>query len=305
MLIDRPGRICDGLYMLGSNQSLVYLLQGQRAMIIGGAMSWIVPLLEQQFKEFAIDTSGIEYLVIPHPHFDHFGAVPYLKRRFPRMKVLATGAAAGILSKEKVINYSEMVNKLMIDAYKLQEEYERMDLKINAVTVEQAVNNSTVIDLGNELEATFIETPGHSPGDVTVYVPALKAIFPSDAVPCPMGSIYKLARPSPQFDFTLYKKSIDRLLALDIGICCFDHFAAVAGDDARQVLLNAQKLCKDYQEHIVEQYRLSGDLEKVAGQVAQETLAFASFDFLNQEIMMPISRAEVRNVLKSAGLLEG
>ena len=302
MLIDRPGKICDGLYMLGSRQSLTYLLQGQQSMIIGGAMSWIVPQLEQQFIDFAIDTGSIEYLVIPHPHFDHFGAVPYLKRRFPRMKVLATEAAAGILAKEKVINYSEMVNKLMIDAYGLQQDYERMNLKIDAVTIDRAVDNSNVIDLGNGLEARFIQTPGHSPGDVTVYVPALKAIFPSDTVPCPMGSIDKLARPSPQFDFTLYKESIDRLLTLDIDICCFDHFAAVTGADALQVLINAQKLCRDYQEHIVEQYRLTGDLEQVAGQVARETLELASFDFLNQELMMPISRAEVRNVLKSAGL---
>jgi glyoxylase-like metal-dependent hydrolase (beta-lactamase superfamily II) len=303
MLIDSPGKICDGLYMLGSRQSLTYLLQGQRSMIIGGAMSWIVPQLDQQFKDFAIDTGSIEYLVIPHSHFDHFGAVPYLKRRFPHMRILATEAAAGILAKEKVITYSEMVNKLMIDAYKLQEEYERMNLKIDAVTIDRAVNNSSLIDLGNGLEVKFIQTPGHSPGDVTVYVPSLKAIFPSDAVPCPMGSIDKLARPSPQFDFTLYKKSIDRLLTLDVEICCFDHFAAVTGADARQVLVNAQKLCMDYQEHIVEQYRLTGDMEQVAGQVARETLALESFDFLNQELMMPISRAEVRNVLKSAGLI--
>jgi glyoxylase-like metal-dependent hydrolase (beta-lactamase superfamily II) len=303
MLIERPGKICDGLYMLGCGQSLAYLLQGRRSMIVGGAMSWIVPQLEQQFKDFAIDTGGIEYLVIPHPHFDHFGAVPYLKRRLPRMKVLATEAAAGILAREKVITYSEMVNKLMIDAYKLQQDYEKMNLKIDAVTIDLAVDNSSVIDLGNGLEVKFIQTPGHSPGDVTVYVPALKAIFPSDTVPCPMGSIDKLARPSPQFDFTLYKDSIDRLLTLDIDVCCFDHFAAVTGADARQVLVNAQKLCVDYRERIVEQYRLSGDLEQVAGQVAMETLALASFDFLNRELMMPISRAEVRNVLKSAGLI--
>jgi glyoxylase-like metal-dependent hydrolase (beta-lactamase superfamily II) len=303
MYIDVPGKICDGLYMLGLRQSLMYLLHGPKSMIIGGAMSWIAPQLEEQFKEFSIDTDSIEYLVIPHSHFDHFGAVPYLKRRFPSMKVLGTEAAARILSKEKVITYSEMVNKLMIDYYKLQEEYERMNLKIDAVTIDQVVDNSTAIDLGNGLEARFIETPGHSPGDVTVYVPGLKAIFPSDAVPCPLGNINNLARPSPQFDFTLYKESINRLLPLDIEICCFDHYAAVTGADARQVLVKAIKLCGEYQDHIVEQYRLTGDLEQVAGQVARETLELESFEFLNQELMMPISRAEVRNVLKSAGLL--
>ena len=48
---------------------------------------------------------------------------------------------------------------------------------------------------------------------------------------------------------------------------------------------------------------MSGDLEQVAAQVARAALKFEGFEFLNEELMMPISRAEVRNVLKSAGLL--
>jgi glyoxylase-like metal-dependent hydrolase (beta-lactamase superfamily II) len=289
--------------MLGMKQSLIYLVQGRKSMIIGGAMSWIAPQLDRQFNEFAIDTDSIEYLVIPHPHFDHFGAVPYLKRRFPRMQVLGTEASVRILSREKVISYSEMVNKLMIDFYKLQDEYERMNLKIDGITVDRVVNDSTAIDLGDGLEARFIETPGHSPGDVTVYIPALKALFPSDTVPCPLGGIDKQARPSPQFDFTLFKESINKLLPLDVEICCFDHYSALTGPDAHQVLVNAARLCRQYQDHIVEQYRSTGDLEKVAGQVAREALEVEDFGFLNQELMMPISRAEVRNVLKSAGLI--
>lgn len=303
MYIDRPCKICDGLYMLGMKQSLIYLVQGPRSMIVGGAMSWIAPQLEQQFKDFAIDTDSIEYLVIPHSHFDHFGAVPYLKRRFPRIKVLGTESAARILSKEKVISYSEIVNRMMIDIYKLQDEYERMNLKIDAVTIDKIVDDSSVIDLGNGLEARFIATPGHSPCAVTVYIPSLKALFPSDAVPCLVGGVDKQARPSPQFNFTLYKESINKLLPLDIELCCFDHYSTVTGADARKVLVNAVRICGEYQEYIVEQYRLTGDLEQVAAQIARESLEVGGFEFLTPELMLPISRAEVRNVLKSAGLI--
>ena len=302
MYIDRPGKICEGLYMLGIRQSRIYLVQGRKSILIGGAMSWIAPQLEQQLKEFAIDTDRIEYLVIPHPHFDHFGAVPYLKRKFPRMQVLGTEASARILSRDKVINYSETVNKLMIDLYKLQDDYERMNLKVDGITIDRVVNDATVIDLGDGLEVKFMETPGHSPGDVTVYIPGMKALFPCDAVPCPLGGVDRQAWPSPQFDFTLYKESINKLLPLDVEICCFDHYSTVTGADARQVLLNAVKVCKEYEDDILEQYRLVGDLETVAGQVARKKLEVEDFGFLNQDLMMPIARAEVRNVLKSAGV---
>ena len=305
MLIDQPCKLAEGLYLLGEKQSLVYLVRGKEAMIIGGGMNWIAPQLEEQLAQFEINTADIKYLVIQHSHFDHCGAVPYLKRRFPDLKILATESAKTILSKQKVINYIELVNKFIIDAYGLQEQYEKMNLKIDAVDVYVTVSDSSFIDLGGGREVRFVEVPGHSVCAVAVYVPKLKAIFPTDAAPCPTGSIDKLARPSPQYDFTLYKQSLMKLLNYAVEICGFDHFVAVTGADAGQVLQNGLEQSVEYGERITGLYQESGDLELIARQVARETMEADSFDFMNEDLMIPISRAEVRNILKSPGIIAG
>jgi len=305
MLIEQPCKLAEGLYLLGEKQSLVYLVRGKEAMIIGGGMNWIAPQLEEQLEQFEINTAEIKYLVIQHSHFDHCGAVPYLKRRFPDLKILATESAKNILSKQKVINYIELVNKLIIDAYGLQDQYEKMNLKIDAVDVDVTVGDSSVIDLGGGLEVRFIEVPGHSVCAVAVYIPKLKAIFPTDAAPCPTGSIEKLARPSPQYDFTLYQRSLMKLLNYAVEICGFDHFVAVTGADAGKVLRNGLEQSVEYGKRITGLYKESGDLELIARQVARETMQADSFDFMNEDLMMPISRAEVRNILKSSGIIAG
>ena len=302
MLIEQPCKLADGLYLLGGKQSLVYLARGREAMIIGGGMNWIAPLLEEQLTRFEVKDAEIKYLVIQHSHFDHCGAVPYLKRRFPGLKVLASGPAKSILAKPKVISYIELVNKLIIDAYGLHDQYEKMGLKIDAIEVDTVVDDSSVIDLGDGLEVRFIEVPGHSACSLAVYIPKLKAIFPTDAAPCPAGSITRLARPSPQYDFTRYKQSLIKLLSYDSEICGFDHLAAVTGADARQVLQNGLDQSIEYGDRIVSLYRQGTDFESLARQVAHEAMEADSFDFLSEDLMMPISRAEVRNILKASGI---
>ncbi|GAI18030.1 unnamed protein product, partial [marine sediment metagenome] len=79
MWIQEPGKINDRIDFLGTRDLCLYLLKGKEAMIIGGAMSYIAPSLERQFSEMDFDLDRIRYLVIPHSHFDHCGAVPYLK----------------------------------------------------------------------------------------------------------------------------------------------------------------------------------------------------------------------------------
>ena len=305
MLTDKPGKIAEGLYLLGKQISLMYLAKGKDAMIIGGGMNWVAPLLNEQLDEFGIKAEDIKYLVIPHPHFDHCGAVPYLKRKYPHMKVLATEAAKAVLSKQKVIDYMEAVNMFMIDHFGVRDQYEKLNLKIDSIMIDQTVNDSTVIDLGNGLEVHFIETPGHSPGDISVYIPGLKALFPSDAAPCPLGYIDKLAMPSPQYDFILYKESLRKLAAYDVDICGYDHNVVITGRDAKRVLLSSVQMVEDYEKRIVDMYKERGDFEQTFRWVARERLKIDGFTFLNEDLMLPVARAEVRNILKASGIDAG
>ena len=96
MWIQTPGAVNDRLMLFGTPRNILYLVKGDRYMLIGGGGQWIVPELERQFRENQIDMDRIQYLLIAHSHYDHCGAVPYLLRRYPHLRVLASREAEKI-----------------------------------------------------------------------------------------------------------------------------------------------------------------------------------------------------------------
>ena len=104
MRVRKPGRVREGIWFLGREESGVYLLEGKDgSMMMSGGMSYIVPDLLQQFKDFGIDESRIEKILILHSHFDHVGIIPFFKRRHPEIEVCASERAWEILKMEKAI----------------------------------------------------------------------------------------------------------------------------------------------------------------------------------------------------------
>jgi glyoxylase-like metal-dependent hydrolase (beta-lactamase superfamily II) len=105
MQSQKPGRICEGLWYLGLPETGVYLLESQdEYMIVSGGMSYIVPTVMRQLKEFGLREDRIKKALILHAHFDHIGIVPYLRRTDPEINVYASERAFEILANPRAID---------------------------------------------------------------------------------------------------------------------------------------------------------------------------------------------------------
>src|SRR5512135_965347 len=104
MRIRKPGKVREGIWCLGREESGVYLIEGEDgSMLVSGGMSYIVPDILHQLEEFRVDENRIRKLLILHSHFDHVGIVPFFKRRLPAIEVYASQRAWEILQMEKAI----------------------------------------------------------------------------------------------------------------------------------------------------------------------------------------------------------
>ena len=168
MWLGEPGKVTDRIDFLGTHKICLYLLKGEEAMIIGGGMGWIAPSLEEQFSAMDFDLKRIKYLVISHSHFDHCGAVPYLKRKFPQAQIVASAYSRDAFSKEKTIKFIVNTNQEIIQKLGLQAEHEQLNLQLNRIQVEQVVAENDVINLGDGIEVHFMEVPGHSKCSIAV-----------------------------------------------------------------------------------------------------------------------------------------
>jgi glyoxylase-like metal-dependent hydrolase (beta-lactamase superfamily II) len=296
MWIQEPSKINDRIDFLGTRDLCLYLLKGKEAMIIGGGMSYIAPSLEKQFSAMDFDLNRIRYLVIPHSHFDHCGAVPYLKRKFPRAEIVASAYSKEVLSKEKVVNFMANINKEMIEKSGLQDEYERLKLQFDGIQVGRVVGENDIIDLGAGIEAHFIEVPGHSRCCIATYVPQLKAIFPSDAAPFYTDDGSELI-PLANEDFSLYAESLKKLAAREVEICCFCHHGALVGDQAKNILQQGLEQTEKFKNYIIEQYQATGDLDKTAQKFAIEASQKNKFDFISYKVQTAIAKTMINSII--------
>ena len=303
MWVREPGRVTDRLDFLGTHENCLYLLRGKEAMIIGGGMSWTAPSLEKQFSVMDFEPDKLRYLVIAHSHFDHCGAVPYLKRKFPHMQILAAAYSKEVFSKEKAVSFIAATNKQMIDRLELQGEYERLNLAFDGVHVDRVVAEGDIIELGDNIEAHFMEVPGHTRCCIAVYVPELRALFPSDAAPPPTEDASEFFFPGAQYDFSMYKESLERLANYEVEICAFEHRGVVTGDQAMHVLRDGLRRTEEFKNRVVELYRQTGDIDKTAQGIAADTSASSQFEFMDLELQTTVLKTVIHKVLIYAGLI--
>ncbi len=297
MWISEPGRVSAEIDFWGTPKHCIYLLKGKEAMLIGGAMSWIGPSLEKQLAQMEFDSTGIRYLLIPHSHFDHCGAVPFLKRKLPHLKILGAAYTHKVLLNPKAVRFIADQNERMIEFYGLSREAERLGLKFNGIEVEQVVKEGDRIDLGQGMEVQFLEVPGHTQDAMAVYVPKLKALFPTDAAPFPTEDGREPSFPSPQYSYPQYLASLEKMASLPVQICAFEHHGALVGDETQAFLKLGLEKTRGLKELFLRAYQELGTLDEVAKKFALESQARNKQESLSLEVHISVMKTSVQKVL--------
>jgi glyoxylase-like metal-dependent hydrolase (beta-lactamase superfamily II) len=298
MRVRQPGKVRDGLWLLGREESCVYLLEGSEAsMMISGGMSYIAPDILDQFGAFNIDEKRISKHLILHAHFDHVGVIPFLKRRNPDLQVFGSARAWELLGEEKVIR---TINAFSREAAKRMGHghvYESHDLDWDDQITGQTVSEGDVIGLG-DLSVRVLETPGHSTCSITAYVPEMKALFASDG-----GGIPYKDRiiASGNSNFTDYQASLERLKTLDVDLVCADHYGYITGDEAKRFIDESIESARCERALIEEIYRKTRDIKKAARELTEGFYSGRGDYLIAPEIFEGVYRQMVRHV---AGAME-
>ena len=299
MRIRKPGKVIERLWFLGREESGVYLLEGNDgSMIVSGGMSYIVPDLLRQFKEFGIDEGRIKKLLILHAHFDHVGIVPFFKRRHPGIEIYASQRGWEILKMDKAINTINEFSRAVTKRMGREEVYSTFDLDWRGDISGKVVREGDRIDLGG-LGAAIIEIPGHSSCCIAAYVPEFKVLFPTDGGGIPFD---KTIITSGNSNYTKYQESLERLKGLPVEYYCADHYGYVTGEEAREFITKTIEMASRKRTLMEEVYRSTRDID-----VAAEKLVSSFYDenrgyFLSPEIFLDVYRQMVRHI---ASVMEG
>ena len=296
MQSQKPGKVCDGLWYLGLPETGVYLLESQEEyMIISGGMSYIVPTVMQQLKEFGLREDRIKKALILHAHFDHIGVVPYLRRIRPDIKVYASERAFEILANPRAIDTINDFSRDVAARMGMNDVCDTYELDWAPGLEGEKVREGDTIKVG-AMDVQIFETPGHSSCSISAYARDLRALFPSDGGGVPYKG--KIA-PAANSNYTLYKESLRKLRALDVEYMCADHFGYLYGDEGRDYIARsleaAEQECAMYEEV----YRRTRDVESAAREVATNWLTENPDYFLTSDIYLGICRQTMKHIARN------
>jgi glyoxylase-like metal-dependent hydrolase (beta-lactamase superfamily II) len=275
MLIkDPPAQVTACVWMVGSNEYPVYLVQGQgEAAIFEGGVGSMGPLLLEQLDQLNVARETIKQLVIPHGHPDHVMAVPRLREELPQLSVLASEAAAGVLGNEKAISFflkidgaltESLVNKGVVGG-----QHRPKPLSEKKIAVDRVIREGETIAVDG-FSFNILSTPGHSDDSLSFHESDQGILMVSDAVGYYMPE-HDAWWPDYFTGYAAYLDSIERLSALGAEILCLGHHGVVKGAEAVKAHLDRSiEAARQYHGRIVEEVKSGKPARQIAEQLGSE-----------------------------------
>lgn len=189
------------LNVTGGQGGNAFLIRGEeKSALIDCGMAYCASNLVSNIKQ-QLKTKVLDYILITHSHYDHIGAIPYLKREWPNSKVLGAEYAQRILMRSNAL---KTIRMLSMQAAKLfaADSIERYD--DDMIKVDNVICDGDVLDLG-DLQIKVIETQGHTKCSLSFLVNN-ETLFLSEST----GYISKTGKVYPAF-ITSCSKAIESI----------------------------------------------------------------------------------------------
>lgn len=211
-------KIIDVTGAKGGNAFLV--LGNNKAALLDCGMSYCAAALITNIKK-VIGKQPLDYILLSHSHYDHVGAVPYLKNEWPSSKVFGSEHCKLILNKPSAL---KMIRELSVKAAPLFGAYKIEQYDDDMMKVDDIIYDGDIIDLGDTY-IEVIETQGHTKCSLSFLIDK-ETLFASESTGC-MSRDGKL---HPSF-LTGYLKaiaSIHRCQAMNPQFIITPHFGLVS-----------------------------------------------------------------------------
>jgi len=297
MRVRKPGKIRENLWLLGSEESSIYLLEGKDAsMLVNGGMSYLAPDILRQFEDFGIDETRIKKLLILHAHFDHVGIAPFFKRRHPELEIHASARAWEILHKPKAIDTINQFSRDVARRMGKEDICAIYDLDWRNNLEGNILSEGDAIDLG-DVKLRIYETPGHSSCSISAYAPQIKALFASDGGGIPYKDMIIAFGNS---NFTKFQAGLEKLEGLAVDFLCADHYGYVTGDEAGNFIRQCIESAKQQRALLEKTHRRTPDIENAAQELTDAFYKANPEYFLAPEITKGIYQQMIRHIVSFA-----
>ncbi|AJQ25744.1 MBL fold metallo-hydrolase [Pelosinus fermentans] len=261
-------RIIDVTGGKGGNAFL--LLGAEKTALIDCGMAYCASNLIKNIKHVLCKRT-LDYICISHSHYDHIGAIPYLKAQWSNSKVLGAEYAKQILNKPNAL---KLIRSLSMQAAQIYGADSIVDYDDAMMKVDRIICDGDVLNLGS-LSIKVIETRGHTkcslsflidndtlfPSESTGYMSKSGKFYPAFLTSCSeaVDSIHRCQKLNPQFIISPHFGLVNESDKLSYWENCllavketkeFILRLASQGYDEEQILTEYEKVFRDEQSRL-------------------------------------------------------
>ncbi len=220
--------IVSGVYLIGgpnvtqSDDAAVYLIDFKGDLVLidagaGGSSSQLIRNIEM----LGLNPALVSHVILTHCHIDHIGSAPFFRARYGAKILIHEQDARALETGDPVRTAANWYGTTFPPT------------KIN----QQLKGDHETLKFGHE-ELHCLHTPGHTPGSISLYLDreGKRVLFGQD-IHGPFNKAFGS-------DISAWKKSMQKLLALNADILCEGHFGIYRSKDK----------VKDYIERYIEEY---------------------------------------------------
>lgn len=272
MILNSTGQVRDNFYILGLATYPIHLLDGPRPVLFDGGTSSAGKLYVEAIR-LVLGSRQPEILFLTHAHWDHCGAVFYLKEAFPDLKIAASPKTAQILKKPGAL---ELIAKLNKDAQGILRDIlgidssQLLDGTFRPFDIDIEIEDKQVFDLGDGSTVEILASPGHTRDHHSYYLPHKKILIAGDSAGCIDNSGSMVCE--FLYDYDAYISTITKLSALSVEIFCQGHRLVFVGrDEVRAFFESSMREAKRFKKQV---YQLldeeHGSIDRVIQRIKAE-----------------------------------
>lgn len=269
MIATAQGDFGEFLSVCGNAAYPAYIVKGrERSLMIDAGINFMGPAYLRSLRDILGDENALRYLFLTHSHYDHLGALPYLKRRLPGLQAGAFGRVEQLMGKRSVLQLMTTLSESHRE--QMHHLFRDEDVSLEPVKFELHLRDGDRFDLGG-VTCEVHEVPGHTRDSLAFFIPEIAALFAGEAHGFPERAVEDGVQVEFLSSYDDYLRSLQKMIALRPRIIGMAHLWIYTDDDASEYLQRSLRATPRYRR-LIEAYldRTGGDAEAACELMARK-----------------------------------
>ncbi|MDP4152525.1 MAG: MBL fold metallo-hydrolase [Bacillota bacterium] len=193
----------------------VILIDEREMILVDTAFIGFLENIEKAFESHNLKCGDLTKVIITHQDHDHMGSLAALKRKYPHIEVIAGETEepyiSGKMKSARLLQAEERQKHLPEEQKTFGEAFINMLRNVEPCRVNTTVKGGDTFGWCGGCE--IVDTPGHTPGHISLYLKKHKTVITGDAACVENGKI-GVANPIYTLDMERAKEDIEKLLNL-------------------------------------------------------------------------------------------